>query len=73
MKRVLHATAGLLYVIFFSTWFAYRGIDFGPELMWFILGNIAVQGLGLYAEYLITESAGQIEGLRRSQYQYTKP
>ena len=73
MKRVLHAIAALFYVVFFFTWFTYRGLDFGPELMWFILGNIAVQGLGLYAEYLISESARQIEGLKRSQYQYTKP
>ena len=73
LKRILHTVAGVLYIIFFVTWFGYRGFDVGPELMWFVIGNIAVQGLGIYAEYLIAESSRQIESLKGSQYTYQKP
>jgi hypothetical protein len=73
VRRMLHLLCGISYLVFFVTWFAYRGLDLGPELMWFMFGNIAVQGLGLYAEYLIAESSAQIDALRGAQYQYNKP
>ena len=73
IRRFLHVLAGGSYIVFFLTWFLYRGFDVGPELLWFVFGNLAVQGLGLYAEYLIAESSRQIDALRGSQYQYNKP
>lgn len=65
--------AGFTYVAFFVTWFGFRGFDVGPELMWFVIGNLAVHGLALYAEYLMAESHRQIEELNGIRYAYTKP
>lgn len=72
-RKLLHMYSGSTYVLFFITWFAFRGFDVGPELLWFVLGNVAVHALALYAEYLFAESHRQIEELKGVRYPYNKP
>lgn len=69
----LHYYGGFAYAFFFVTWFGFRGLDVGPELLWFVFGNMALHGLSLYLEYLIAESSRQIDALKASQYEYQKP
>ena len=73
MRKLLHIFAGISYGVFFLTWFFYRGFDVGPELLWFVLGNVAIHALALYAEYLFAESHRQIEELKGVRYNYSKP
>lgn len=73
LRKNLHWYAGGCYILFFVTWFGFRGLDVGPELLWFVLGNVAIHALALYAEYLFAESHRQIEELKGVRYPYNKP